>query len=714
MSGPSQRLQRLVPNEAANVEYNGKLYNTFTEPPVAMAEERAKTSFPVREVTNFLDGGEEKTREIEGIMTMIERDPVFRNEDFYDLTKAELRELAVKRVAAINEYVASAANERDIQQRLALIGLSDPGSYTRAGVHFGLFLAGIRGGGTSEQLFYWVRQGAGNLRKFFGCFGMTELGHGSNVAGLETTATFDERTDEFIVNTPHVGATKWWIGGAAHTATHCLVYARLIVKGKDYGVKQFVVQLRSTDDWTIKQGVSLGDIGKKMGRDQIDNGWIQFTNVRIPRQFMLQKYTKIDAAGNVTQPPLAQLSYGALVGGRVSMVAGSHQTAKRFITIATRYAAIRRQFASSEDQPETKILDYTYHQRRLMPRLAYAYAMKAGSDILYDVYYAALNKLDSVDRNNKAEMDSAIEDMKELFGLSAGLKAFSTWGALEIIDQSRQACGGHGYSGYNGFGQGYNDWAVECTWEGDNNILTLSTGRSLIQSGLALRKGKRVGAAVQYLTRAKELASSRLNGRDIRDPKVMVEAWEAAASRSINHAVDQYIRLTEKDGLNQTQAFEELSQLRFETARIHTRLFLIKAFYERIEKAATPATKAVLTDVASLFALWSLENEGSVFLKAGFLTSEDLDKVTEYTNEYCKKVRDQAIGLTDAFNLSDFFINAPIGLYDGDAYRHYFEKVNRQNPPRADKPPYYQSTMVPFFQRAEEEEIDLSELESDD
>jgi len=49
---------------------------------------------------------------------------------------------------------------------------------------------------------------------------MTELGHGSNVAGLETTATFDKETDEFIIHTPSLTATKWWIGGAAQTATH--------------------------------------------------------------------------------------------------------------------------------------------------------------------------------------------------------------------------------------------------------------------------------------------------------------------------------------------------------------------------------------------------------------------------------------------------------------------------------------------------------------
>lgn len=37
---------------------------------------------------------------------------------------------------------------------------------------------------------------------------MTELGHGSNVPGLETTATFDEASDQFIIHTPTLTATK--------------------------------------------------------------------------------------------------------------------------------------------------------------------------------------------------------------------------------------------------------------------------------------------------------------------------------------------------------------------------------------------------------------------------------------------------------------------------------------------------------------------------
>ncbi|CAN6674599.1 acyl-coenzyme A oxidase 2 [Trichomonascus vanleenenianus] len=700
----------LSPNQTANVEIGGKQYNTFTEPPVALAQERENTAFPVRELTYYIDGGKENTERLEQIMTSIERNPAFSNDDFYDVTKAEQREITFDRVGQLAEIIATAKDDEDITRHMSIIGMLDGNTTTRAGIHFGLFFSAIRGSGTPEQLAYWTKKGAATYRRFYGCFCMTELGHGSNVAGMETTATYDRSTDEFIIHTPHVGATKWWIGGAAHSANHTVVFARLIIDGKDYGVKSFVVPLRSVSDHSLLPGIAIGDIGKKMGRDGIDNGWVQFTNVRIPRQYMLMRYAKVDSDGKVTEPPLAQLAYGALIGGRVSMAADSFHTAKRFLTIAIRYAAIRRQFSSTPGEPETKILDYTYHQRRLMPRLAYAFAMQAGSKQLSAFAKQANARLAAASTSNKADLQSAIDDVKELFTVSAGLKASSTWGTAEIIDQCRQACGGHGYSGYNGFGQGYNDWVVQCTWEGDNNVLMLSTGRSLIQSGLAVRQGKRVGKAVDYLQRAQEIAHKKLDGRDIRDPKVIVEAWESASARGINQAVDQYIELTEKKGLNKTQAFEELSQQRFEIARIHTRYYIIKAFFDSIESSAA-SIKPVLTDLATLFGLWSLESDAASFLKSGYIQTGDIDKITAYVNDYNKKVRDNAIGITDAFNLSDFYVNAPIGSHDGNAYKHYFEKVLRRNPNRDSKAPYHDAKIKPFLFRALEEQDDVTEMD---
>jgi hypothetical protein len=41
----------------------------------------------------------------------------------------------------------------------------------------------------------------------------------------------------------------------------------------------------------------------------VDNGYIQFTNVRIPRAYMLMKHTQVTREGKVFEPPLAQLTW---------------------------------------------------------------------------------------------------------------------------------------------------------------------------------------------------------------------------------------------------------------------------------------------------------------------------------------------------------------------------------------------------------------------
>jgi acyl-CoA oxidase len=110
---------------------------------------------------------------------------------------------------------------------------------------------------------------------------------------VETTATFDPNSDEFIIHSPTITSTKWWIGGAGQTATHSAVYAQLIINRKKYGVKIFIVPLRDPETFNFMPGVNIGDCGAKMGRNGIDNGWIQFTFVRIPRSNMLMKYTKV-------------------------------------------------------------------------------------------------------------------------------------------------------------------------------------------------------------------------------------------------------------------------------------------------------------------------------------------------------------------------------------------------------------------------------------
>lgn len=665
-------------------------YAAAPDPKSLIQKERDSAKFDVDQMNYFLEGSEERALETRRFIHQMETDPILAaSSKDYDATKAEHRETTLKKINRLTRYIEVETFDQ-FERRMSIISLMDPQFHTRIGVHFGLFVGCVRGNGTPDQLGYWIlKKEAAYVKNLYGCFGMTELAHGSNVAGLETTATFDEENDEFIINTPHIGATKWWIGGAAHSATHCSVYARLKVKGKDYGVKTFVVPLRDSEH-NLMPGVAIGDIGAKMGRDGIDNGWIQFSNVRIPRFFMLQKYCKVSEDGEVTEPPLNQLSYGALLTGRVVMVKDAFRWSSRFVTIALRYAVGRKQFRAAlakEGDPETQLLDYPLHQRRLIPLLALTYAFSNGANVLQDLADSSNDQLEeAVQDDDKEKLEAGVEAMKSLFIASGSLKSTATWLTLSTIDQCRQACGGHGYSSYSGFGKGFNDFAVQCTWEGDNNILATSIGKQLIKKYSAVAKeGQKATGILDFLGNYKESLGDKpvLAASDLKTPRKILKAIEVAIVRASARATD----IVDKRNGDTDFVASELVVL----SKLLAHFFLLKSFLDKIDSIKDqPELHDVLDLLAQLYgAAVVLEGFSGTFLTYSVATTDAIAlNSTEHVADLCSRLRQHVIPLTDSFMLSDMLINSAIGNYDGDIYKNYFRIVNQNNPPQITKPPY--------------------------
>ncbi|KAF8924783.1 fatty-acyl coenzyme A oxidase [Dissophora ornata] len=166
------------------------------------------------------------------------------------------------------------------------------------------------------------------------------------------------------------------------------------------GTKSFIAQVRNTHTYNLMHSVNIGDVGKNKGRDGIDSGWIQFTNVRIPRTNMLMKHTKVSRTGEVKEPAVAQLTYGVPIQGHVAMVVDSGNIAKKAVAITVQ---------------ETKLIGYAIRQYRLMPLSAQAYAFHPAGVETNKLYEKLMDKLESThpdDASTDADVISSIATVR--------------------------------------------------------------------------------------------------------------------------------------------------------------------------------------------------------------------------------------------------------------------------------------------------------------
>lgn len=220
-----------------------------------------------------------------------------------------------------------------------------------------------------EQQAYWVPK-ARNF-EICGTYAQTELGHGSNVKDIETTATFDAETDEIVLNSPTLSSHKYWIGGLGVMATHTLVVARFILAGKELGNHVFLVQVRDLETHELVPNVHIYEQGEKtIGTfASMDNGVMKFTQKRIPRSQMLAGYVRLDRDGTYHQSENKMHSYTSMVIVRGLMSREIGQDVSKAIVIALRYAAFRRQFNKKDDGAETRVIEYASVRNRLFPAL---------------------------------------------------------------------------------------------------------------------------------------------------------------------------------------------------------------------------------------------------------------------------------------------------------------------------------------------------------
>ncbi|XP_015437004.1 PREDICTED: peroxisomal acyl-coenzyme A oxidase 3-like [Dufourea novaeangliae] len=521
-------------------------------------------------------------------------------------------------------------------------------------------------------------------RKYTSCFALTEISHGTNAKGMRTTATYDVQSKSFIIHTPDFEAAKCWAGGLGKTATHAITFAQLITPDRrNHGLHTFVLPIRDPYTHLPLPGVIVGDMGEKIAINGVDNGFVMFDNYHVPRKCLLNRTASVTEDGTYVTSVKNEskrfgASLGALSSGRATITSITTNIATVAMVIAIRYCSVRKQFGPSESE-EWPVIEYQAQQWRLFPHLAAIYALKIFSSAF--VAQMAEFQLKLMNGTNDENMHS--EGM-EIHALSSAAKPVCSWTTRDIIQDCRESCGGHGYLKMSRLGDLRAENDANCTYEGENNVLIQQASNWLLNQWSNMRNGKSVNSPLG--------TALFINGAD----KILLQKFCHSTIQetlkienlliSFEWLICYYLKRTYErtkyfkgEGCNDFETRNNIQVFFAQTLSVlYGQYAVMKYFIKRIHNPSWRSEECtVLTKLCSLYGAVALEKRLGDFYAGGYAapTSNMENFLRDGIIMLCKDLVNDAVALVDVLAPPDFVVNSPLGMADGEVYKHIKEWI---------------------------------------
>ncbi|XP_012583101.1 PREDICTED: acyl-coenzyme A oxidase-like protein isoform X1 [Condylura cristata] len=587
--------------------------------------------------------------------------PLFRHR--YDLNLDEMRALTFQRVKftmglpllkrAVQEQAEK--TEHFVSRSLAIgevLSTADMATGVKCGIIYWLFGGAVSNLGSPGHITKWLQPL--QEQKFTGMFAMTERGHGSNVRGIQTEATFDLSAQEFVIDTPCANAEKMYIGNAMH-GNYAAVFAQLITNGRSQGPHCFIVPVRD-ENGNLYPGVTAIDMMHKEGLHGVDNGILIFDKVRIPRENLLDKFGSVAPDGQYHSPIKNKSArfnamLASLTPTRLAVTFQALGAMKLGLTIAIRYSHSRRQFGPKAKE-EVKIIEHQTQTLRLMPHLATALALTFASR-----YAGALLDQDIF-------QGKELTNSRPLQALVAGLKAYSTWENLDCLQDCRECTGGMGYMMENRISGLKCDTDVFVTFEGDNVVMLQVVVRELLAQQTKQYQERPLFSLLWNWAESggDKLRTSflALNVDTVGNLAFLLKAVtfrERVLQRALVARIYYKVMTKKEDFFSAwNSCLHHIATLSL--AHIHR--VTLEQFSLAVRSCPDPEDQALLMKFCVLYGTKLVFQERAWYLEHRYLTPVDSMRIRSQLLDLCDSVKDDALRVISAFNIPHVFLHAPI------------------------------------------------------
>jgi acyl-CoA oxidase len=612
-----------------------------------------QNEYPDTPLSTFLWGGPERLRKRKQVLRALTTNPIFA----YTTHTGSLarKDAWTRAIIQSRELIRLGFQEnwdsgqfRDAVRMLDGLGPVQP--------QHRIFLSNLERQMSDEQKAVWIPK---TIRfEIFGSYSQTELGHGSNVRGIETTATFDKSTDEFVINSPTVSSTKYWIGATGIWATHSIVVAKLIIDGKNYGNHLFLTQLRNLDTQELMEGVEIYELGPKVyqGMVGVDNGALQFHNVRVPRSQMLSRSAQVLRDGTYVPPKNEKHSYGSMVTVRAIMAEITGFDLLKAVAVAYHYSNFRKQFAKKGQKEETTVFDYASVKYRLLPLLAQGTALVlVGQHIMrrYDEYTQKMLKTGDT------------SELEDLHLQTVGAKVYSTHITAHGIEECRLACGGHGYSAYSGFGRMYANAVNAMTYEGDNYVIAQQVPRAIVKHYNAQSEAS--VSCLSYLKVLRHPSEEKLAVRRKSD-WLLPQNQRWVLERRLSHLVGEHMK--------DTTAGRDTSFTVHNLTMAHCDFVYWQGFWE-VASSCSPDIAISIKALGQVFSLNILQNAHKDLFDSYALNYNQRQWLKDAYEDAIEEMVRHSEAVVDAFGFTEWEMDSALAKKDLTPYEALFEGAKR-------------------------------------